>query len=106
MVLDFIAKGEKLMLDENCPKFLEGHVKKLKEAADISSYFGSGDSTTRLKNPGPKGKGVNTWDLVINEVLYNYGKRKKAPANARRATSAPAAQAKASSAGATAERAA
>ena len=32
MVLDFIAKGEKLMLDENCPKFLEGHVKKLKEA--------------------------------------------------------------------------
>ena len=32
MVMDFIAKGEKLMEDPNCPKFLEGHVKKLKEA--------------------------------------------------------------------------
>jgi hypothetical protein len=32
MVLDFIAKGEKLMQDPNCPKFLEGHVKKLREA--------------------------------------------------------------------------
>ena len=32
MVLDFISKGEKLMEDPNCPKFLEGHVKKLKEA--------------------------------------------------------------------------
>ncbi len=26
--------GEKLMEDPNCPKFLEGHVKKLKEAWD------------------------------------------------------------------------
>ena len=34
MVMDFIAKGEKLMTDPNCPKFLEGHVKKLKEAWD------------------------------------------------------------------------
>jgi len=32
MVLDFISKGEKLMQDQNCPKFLEGHVKKLREA--------------------------------------------------------------------------
>jgi len=32
MVMDFICKGEKLMEDPNCPKFLEGHVKKLKEA--------------------------------------------------------------------------
>ena len=32
MVLDFISKGEKLMEDPNCPKFLDGHVKKLKEA--------------------------------------------------------------------------
>merc|ERR1712141_493638 len=31
-VLDFISKGEKLMEDPNCPKFLEGHVKKSKEA--------------------------------------------------------------------------
>ena len=31
-VLDFISKGEKLMQDPNCPQFLEGHVKKLKEA--------------------------------------------------------------------------
>merc|ERR1712038_2187740 len=32
MVMDFIAKGEKLMRDPNCPKFLESHVQKLKEA--------------------------------------------------------------------------
>merc|ERR1711931_459419 len=32
MVMDFISKGEKLMEDPNCPKFLEGHVRKLKEA--------------------------------------------------------------------------
>jgi len=32
MVTDFMAKGEKLMQDPNCPKFLEGHVHKLKEA--------------------------------------------------------------------------
>ena len=32
MVMDFIAKGEKLMEDINCPKFLDGHVKKLREA--------------------------------------------------------------------------
>ena len=25
MVMDFIAKGEKLMEDINCPKFLDGH---------------------------------------------------------------------------------
>ena len=34
MVMDFISKGEKLMEDPNCPKFLEGHVKKLREAWD------------------------------------------------------------------------
>ena len=34
MVLDFISKGKKLMEDPNCPKFLEGHVIKLKEAWD------------------------------------------------------------------------
>jgi len=32
MVMDFISKGEKLMEDPNCPKFLDGHVKKLQEA--------------------------------------------------------------------------
>jgi len=32
MVLDFIAKGQKLMEDPNCPKFLESHVSKLKDA--------------------------------------------------------------------------
>ena len=32
MVLEFIMKGEKLMSDPNCPKFLEGHLKRLKEA--------------------------------------------------------------------------
>merc|ERR1719470_128533 len=32
MVMDFIDKGKKLMQDPNCPKFLDGHVKKLREA--------------------------------------------------------------------------
>ena len=32
MVLDFLSKGENLMEDPNCPKFLEGHARKLKEA--------------------------------------------------------------------------
>jgi hypothetical protein len=32
MVMEFLSKGEKLMEDPNCPKFLDGHVKKLKEA--------------------------------------------------------------------------
>lgn len=31
MVLEFLSKGEKLMEDPNCPKFLEGHAKKLRE---------------------------------------------------------------------------
>ncbi len=31
MVIEFIAKGDKLMQDPNCPKFLEGHAKKLKD---------------------------------------------------------------------------
>lgn len=31
MITEFLAKGEKLMEDPNCPKFLEGHAKKLKE---------------------------------------------------------------------------
>ena len=32
MVLEFISKGEKLMKDPFCPKFLQGHVKKLQDA--------------------------------------------------------------------------
>uniref|UniRef100_A0A0K2U322 Uncharacterized protein n=2 Tax=Caligidae TaxID=72034 RepID=A0A0K2U322_LEPSM len=32
MVIDFISKGDRLMTDPNCPKFLYGHVQKLKEA--------------------------------------------------------------------------
>merc|ERR1711915_1085252 len=32
MVMEFLSKGEKLMEDPNCPKFLDGHVKKLKDA--------------------------------------------------------------------------
>merc|ERR1719341_704539 len=36
-VMDFIQKGEKLMEDPNCPKFLEGHVKKLREAWEDTS---------------------------------------------------------------------
>lgn len=37
MVHEFIAKGERLMLDPNCPAFLEGHLRKLKEAWEEAS---------------------------------------------------------------------
>lgn len=37
MIVEFIAKGEKLMQDPNCPKFLEGHCKKLKDAWEDTS---------------------------------------------------------------------
>ena len=37
MVAEFISKGEKLMQDPNCPKFLESHLEKLKEAWEDSN---------------------------------------------------------------------
>ena len=37
LVLEFIAKGEKLMADPNCPKFLEGHLQKLKDTWEDTS---------------------------------------------------------------------
>ena len=50
MVLDFIAKGEKLMTDQNCPKFLEGHVKKLREAWEDTNEKAQIRSVQNRKN--------------------------------------------------------
>jgi hypothetical protein len=38
MVLDFLSKGDGLMQDPNCPKFLEGHAKKLKETWEDTTH--------------------------------------------------------------------
>jgi len=56
MVLDFITKGEKLMQDANCPKFLEGHVKKLQEAWDDTNEKAQIRKTTLANN-------LNAWDV-------------------------------------------
>lgn len=38
MVHEFISKGEKLIKDPFCPKFLQGHVKKLQDAWEDTSF--------------------------------------------------------------------
>merc|ERR1712055_659128 len=55
MVMDFIAKGEKLMEDPNCPKFLEGHVKKLKEAWDDTNEKAQSRKKALVDN-------MNSWE--------------------------------------------
>ena len=67
MVLDFLSKGEKLMEDPNCPKFLEGHAKKLKEAWE---------ETTEKANARKKALagwfgilGIQKLDLMIKQYL-------------------------------------
>jgi hypothetical protein len=56
MVMDFIAKGEKLMEDPNCPKFLEGHVKKLKEAWDDTNEKAQNRKKALVDN-------LNSWEV-------------------------------------------
>jgi hypothetical protein len=55
MVMDFIAKGEKLMEDPNCPKFLESHVKKLKEAWDDTNEKAQSRKKALVDN-------LNSWE--------------------------------------------
>merc|ERR1712080_523447 len=56
MVMDFIAKGEKLMEDANCPKFLESHVKKLKEAWDDTNEKAQSRKKALVDN-------LNSWEI-------------------------------------------
>ena len=62
MVLDFISKGEKLMQDENCPKFLDGHVQKLKEAWDDTHSKAQQRKKDLQDN-------LNSWDLFENQKV-------------------------------------
>merc|ERR1712212_184175 len=65
MVMDFIAKGEKLMQDPNCPKFLDGHVKKLREAWDDTNE----KAQTRKKALADN---LASWETFENEKVENH----------------------------------
>jgi len=65
MVMDFIAKGEKLMQDPNCPKFLDGHVKKLREAWDDTNE----KAQTRKKALADN---LSSWETFENEKVENH----------------------------------
>jgi len=62
MVMDFISKGEKLMQDPNCPKFLDGHVKKLREAWD--------DTTEKAQlRKKALSDNLSSWEIFENEKV-------------------------------------
>ena len=65
MVMDFISKGEKLMEDTNCPKFLDGHVKKLREAWD---------DTTEKSQMRKKALSDNfsSWEIFETQKVENH----------------------------------
>merc|ERR1711902_172816 len=65
MVMDFIAKGEKLMQDPNCPKFLDGHVKKLREAWDDTNE----KAQTRKKALADN---LASWETFENEKVETH----------------------------------
>merc|ERR1712088_1226602 len=65
MVMDFIAKGEKLMQDPNCPKFLDGHVKKLREAWDDTNEKAQTRKKALADNLAP-------WETFENEKVENH----------------------------------
>jgi len=62
MVLDFISKGEKLMEDPNCPKFLEGHVKKLKEAWEDTNEKAQARKKALVDN-------MNSWETFEEQKV-------------------------------------
>jgi len=62
MVMDFISKGEKLMEDPNCPKFLEGHVKKLKEAWDDTNDKAQARKKALVDN-------MNSWEVFEDKKV-------------------------------------
>jgi len=65
MVMDFIAKGEKLMEDANCPKFLDGHVKNLKEAWDDTNEKAQIRKKALSDN-------FNSWDVFETQKVENH----------------------------------
>merc|ERR1712004_152494 len=65
MVMDFIAKGEKLMQDPNCPKFSDGHVKKLREAWDDTNE----KAQTRKKALADN---LASWETFENEKVETH----------------------------------
>ena len=62
MVMDFISKGEKLMEDPNCPKFLEGHVKKLKEAWEDTNEKAQARKKALVDN-------LNSWETFEDKKV-------------------------------------
>merc|ERR1719412_2026780 len=65
MVMDFIAKGEKLMQDPNCPKFLDGHVKKLREAWDDTNEKAQVRKKALSDN-------LNAWATLEEQKVENH----------------------------------
>merc|ERR1719266_1698833 len=65
MVMDFIDKGKKLMQDPNCPKFLDGHVKKLREAWDDTNE----KAQTRKKALADN---LASWETFENEKVETH----------------------------------
>jgi len=65
MVMDFISKGEKLMEDPNCPKFLEGHVKKLKEAWDDTNEKAQTRKKALVDN-------MNSWETFEEKKVEGH----------------------------------
>jgi len=65
MVMDFISKGEKLMEDPNCPKFLEGHVKKLKEAWDDTNEKAQTRKKALVDN-------LNSWETFEEKKIESH----------------------------------
>ena len=65
MVMDFIAKGEKLMTDPNCPKFLDGHVKKLREAWEDTNEKAQVRKKALTDN-------LNAWSTFEEQKVENH----------------------------------
>ena len=65
MVMDFIAKGKKLMQDPNCPKFLDGHVKKLREAWDDTNEKAQVRKKALSDN-------LNAWSTFEEQKVENH----------------------------------
>jgi len=65
MVMDFISKGEKLMEDPNCPKFLEGHVKKLKEAWEDTNEKAQTRKKALVDN-------MNSWETFEEKKVESH----------------------------------
>merc|ERR1711915_684063 len=65
MVMDFIAKGEKLMQDPNCPKFLDGHVKKLREAWEDTNEKAQARKKALADN-------LSSWETFEEQKVENH----------------------------------